>query len=76
MVRAFAIDVGDEVRDAKLGLIWTIVGRDGEGGLLIRRNGVIASASIWDLDLSPRARCLAAARTKNQIPYDLRQIVD
>jgi len=52
MISALAIDVGDEVRDTQLGLTWTIVGRDGDGGILIRRNGVTASASIWDLDLS------------------------
>jgi hypothetical protein len=55
MIQAFLVNVGDDVRDSKLGLVWTVVAKDGEGGVYLRRNGVTASASIWDLEpLEPR----------------------
>ncbi len=55
MIQAFTIKTGDEVRDTKLGLVWTVVAKDGEGGIYLRRNGVTASASIWDVKpLAPR----------------------
>jgi hypothetical protein len=50
MVSGVTIQDGDLVKDTKIGLIWTVVGRDGEGTILVERNEVIASVSIWDLE--------------------------
>ena len=49
MVSGFTINVGDKVRDKKLGLVWTTVDRD-EEWVYILRNGVTAYASFWDLE--------------------------
>ncbi len=50
MVSGDPIKLGDTVKDIKLGQIWKVVGNDGEGTLQIECNGVIASASLWDLE--------------------------
>ena len=49
MVSGFTVNVGDKVRDKKLGLVWTTIDRDEENGVYILRNGVTAYASLWDL---------------------------
>src|SRR6185295_7873462 len=50
MVSGQPIRVGDTVKDKKLGKIWTVVSSDGTGNLEIERNGVIITASLWDLE--------------------------
>ena len=49
MVSGFTLNVGDKVRDKKLGLVWTTVDWD-EEWVYILRNGVTAHASFWDLE--------------------------
>ena len=49
MFDAEPIRPGDLVRDRKLGLIWTVVNLDLEGRLELECNGVIASASRWEV---------------------------
>jgi hypothetical protein len=51
MVSGNTINVGDTVKDRKLGQVWTVVGYDLDGILIIERNRVMASASFWDLEL-------------------------
>ena len=51
MVSGPTINQGDTVRDRKLGQVWTVVGYDLDGSLLIERNCVTASASFWDIEL-------------------------
>lgn len=53
MVSGDTFKPGDTVRDKKLGQIWTVVSNDGEGTLRIEGNGVVASASFWDLEPWP-----------------------
>jgi hypothetical protein len=50
MVSGPTINRGDTVRDRKLGQIWTVVGYDLDGSVLIERNRVTASASFWDIE--------------------------
>ena len=50
MVAAAGLVVGDVVKDKKLGMAWTVVGRD-NSRIFIRRNGVTAAAEAADLQL-------------------------
>ena len=50
MIWAVSIQLGDTVRDRKLGHIWTVVGEDGAGGFFIECNGVTATALAGDLE--------------------------
>ena len=51
MVSGNTINVGDTVKDRKLSQVWTVVGNEGNSILIIERNRVKVSASIWDLEL-------------------------
>ncbi len=63
MVTAFTFRVGDIVKDTKFGFVWTVVCKDGEGGVHLSRNGVTAYASIWDLEgMRPRQQAKSDAR--------------
>jgi hypothetical protein len=51
MITADKFKPGDTVRDKKLGLIWTVVGRDEHGQLRLQRNDVEITASADDVEL-------------------------
>ena len=51
MIAAASFEVGQKVKDDKLGLVWKIVRSDPDGTVYIRRKGVTAFA--WPGDLEP-----------------------
>jgi len=42
--------IGEIVRDRKLGLTWEVCGHGPDNRILLRRNGVIASAKFSDIE--------------------------
>ncbi len=51
MVSATSTIPGSTVRDKHLGLLWVVIANEAGGDIEIERNGVLVSASIWDVEL-------------------------
>ena len=51
MIAAALFEIGQKVRDKKLGLVWVIAGNEPDGTLYIKCKGVTVSARLGDVEL-------------------------
>ena len=60
MISAINIGIGTLVKHQVLGQVWAIMAKDDDGTLHLERNGVSATASIWDVEvLTVEARSIS-----------------